>query len=314
MASVQALPPSHAPSFPVPPNQTPLDGVPSVDPASHPSSATTRKDQVHRGPIQTSLNFFAAPEDGSVPFNYVEDPPEGMPQKNFGMAERDVNIEDIRGRESEFTLKQNAFTGLKGYPHNSKIDWNDDESIKTHYYPEVEQIILDHAKGSQRVVIFDHTVRKPDPSAPRGPVTRAHIDQTVKSAAMRVDRHASSPEEAEKLKQGRYRIINVWRPINGKVESVPLAFADSSSVGPDDIVGIEHRYPTWTGETAGVQHNENLKWYYWSGVDDDERILLQCSDSFDLKSRVPHTAFNDPRSTEASKGRESIEVRCLVIG
>ena len=127
-------------------------------------------------------------------------------------------------------------------------------------------------------------------------------------------RHHLPPAEAEELlKNTRIRLINVWRPINGAVESSPLAFADSSTVKDEDLVGIQHRYPDRTGETAAVKAREGQKWCYWSGMGDEERLLLQCWDS-EKGGRVPHTAFVDPRSGVGAKGRESIEVRALVFG
>jgi hypothetical protein len=51
-----------------------------------------------------------------------------------------------------------------------------------------------------------------------------------------------------------------------------------------------------------------------------ERLLLECFDSESLKpgsnikGRVPHTAFEDPRTRAEAEGRESIEVRALVFG
>ncbi|EEH39906.2 hypothetical protein PAAG_02094 [Paracoccidioides lutzii Pb01] len=83
----------------------------------------------------------------------------------------------------------------------------------------------------------------------------------------------------------------------------------------EDIVGIEHRYSNLTGETAGIKHNESQQWYCWSGMANDERLLLKCSDSKDVKGkRVPHTAFVDPGTPPGAPGRESIEVRALVFG
>ncbi|ODH44986.1 hypothetical protein ACO22_00537 [Paracoccidioides brasiliensis] len=46
----------------------------------------------------------------------------------------------------------------------------------------------------------------------------------------------------------------------------------------------------------------------------DERLLLKCSDSKDVKGkRVPHTAFVDPRTPPGAPGRERIEVRTLGV-
>jgi len=109
------------------------------------------------------------------------------------------------------------------------------------------------------------------------------------------------------------RIINVWRPLKGPVKAYPLAMADSKSVADKDLVPVEHRYPHVTGETAGVRHADGQQWWYWSGMGEQERILLQCFDNQGGKARVGHTAFVDPRSPEG-EGRESIEVRALVFG
>ena len=109
----------------------------------------------------------------------------------------------------------------------------------------------------------------------------------------------------------------MWRPINGPVQSFPLAFADSGSVADEDLVGIEHRYPDRNGETAGVKFSERQEWWYWSGMGDGERLLLKCFDSDEVvggRGRVPHSAFVDPRTPVGARGRESIEVRALVFG
>lgn len=106
--------------------------------------------------------------------------------------------------------------------------------------------------------------------------------------------------------------MNVWRPINGTVESFPLAFADSATVKDEDLVGIEHRYPDHVGETAGVRYGEGQRWWYWSGMGNEERLLLLCFDS-EKGGRVPHSAFEDVRGV-GRKARESVEVRALVFG
>ena len=271
---------------------------------------TTTDIPIPRGPVESTLVFYSPPADGSRPFNYVETPPEGQPQRNYGEHPSKVTIQDIRGRESEYDMNVNGFGTVSGVESAEK-DFADDEHIKEVYYPEVEKLLLEQAAGAQRVHIFDHTVRRSDPNAKRGPVNRAHVDQTTKSARARVTLHMG--EDAEKLLEGRVRLINVWRPLNGPVVASPLAYADSRTVSDDNVVGVEHRYPTRTGETAGVQYVETAKWHYLSGMTNDERILLQCYDSRD-HARTPHSAFVDSRTKPEWPGRESIEVRALVFG
>lgn len=275
---------------------------------------------IPRGPAETTLTFYVPPADGSAPFNYVEKPPPGQPQSNYGRQEHQVSISDIRGKEDEYSLDKDAFQAIKSVPTSvldtQTFDDDDDDFMKNSYYPEVERLLLDHVPGSNRVVIFDHTIRRSRPDAKRGPVSLVHVDQTDRAADMRVRRHISDPEEAEKLLAGRHRIINVWRPLNGPVESTPLAVASADSVNEErDLVGVQHRYPDRTGETAGVKFSPELRWQYWSGMDNNERLLLKCSDSRkDVGRRAPHTAFTDPRSAPDAKGRDSIEVRALVFG
>jgi hypothetical protein len=273
------------------------------------------------GEVKASLNFYKPPADGSAPFNYVEKAPEGEPQRNYTDSTHDVLINDIRGSEEKYTLDKDAFLVVSGLPPSAETEFVDDASIEEKYYPELEALLKTHIPGTEKVVFFDHTIRRADPSAPRNPVTRVHIDQVPASVAQRVRRHL--PDEADALLAGRYRIINVWRPLNkNPVESFPLAFASSASVEDGDVIPIEHRYPDgYTGQTAGIAYNPSQKWYYLSGMTGDERLLLECFDSHGLKEgsgvqggRLAHTAFEDPRTRADAEGRESIEVRALVFG
>ena len=68
----------------------------------------------------------------------------------------------------------------------------------------------------------------------------------LESAYERQARHVLCHADSELIVfqlQGRYRIINVWRPLNGSVQSAPLAFASAASVKDTGLVPVEHRYP-----------------------------------------------------------------------
>lgn len=282
---------------------------------------------IPRGTVTADLNFFQAPTDGSAPFNHVDTPPADRPQRNYSDATHMVPIHDIRGVESQYTLDNDAFQAIIPSATSSASEsfsafGDGDDAIRAGYYPEVEKLLLDHIPGSHRVVIFDHTIRRADPSAPRAPVQRVHIDQTAASAAMRVRRHLP-PDEAERLLRSRYRIINVWRPLNANpVESFPLAFASSATLNDADVIPVEHRYASgYVGQTAAIRYNPAQKWHYLSGMTRHERLLLECFDSEGAKAgsgvrggRVAHTAFVDPRTRPGAEARESIEVRALVFG
>lgn len=272
----------------------------------------TSEHPVPSGDTNADITFFLDPEDGATPFNFVNDPPAGQPQRNYGSVTSKVAIQDIRGKESIHSVDTSGFAALPNIPSQLTYkDWEDDKVITETYYPEVEKLLLDNLPGAHRVFIFDHTIRRTGSKTQREPVTRAHIDQTGQASLARVKHHL--PAEAEELTKGRVRIINVWRPLKGPIRAFPLAMADSRTVGFNDLVAVEHRYPDRTGYTAGVRHRPAQKWWYWSGMKEDERILLQCFDSHGSQARVAHTAFVHPDSTPED-GRESIEVRALIFG
>jgi len=150
---------------------------------------------VPRGPVTASLSFYKAPEDGAPPHNYVEPLP-GVPQRNWGDAWTEVELNDLRGQEHKFTLDNNAFDTYQNIKSGLDRDgFEDDDAIKRVYYPEVENLLLKNVQGAQRVLLFDHTIRRP--TGNRNPVQRVHIDQTPSSAAERVKLHL--PDEAEQL-------------------------------------------------------------------------------------------------------------------
>ncbi|KAI0597252.1 amino acid permease-domain-containing protein [Biscogniauxia sp. FL1348] len=228
-----------------------------------------------------------------------------------------VHIEDISGRESEFTLDVNGFE-IRQHVAQEK-DFVDDDHIKAVYYPETEQLLKD-VTGASKIFIFDHTIRRqpqdgrrPDGPPLRGPVQRVHIDQTYGASLSRVPHHLPA-EEASELLKGRVQIINVWRPIR-TVERDPLAVADARSVGEAELVPVGLIYPNRKGETFAVRHAPAHRWYYRRRLAPDHVLLIKCFDSkTDGRARrVPHTAFADPDTPDGTPARESIEVRALVF-
>ena len=215
----------------------------------------TDPNYIPRGPVDAEITFYVPPADGAKPYRYVEKPPEGVPQINYRTETKTVRINDIRGREDEFHSDTHGFQVVRNVPSaTTRATFDNDEEVKRIYYPEVEKLLLERvAPEAHKVIIFDHTVRRQDPGAPRQPVTFAHGDQTDRAAAHRVKLRVEDPEEAEKLLKGRYRIINVWRPINGKVQQAPLALGSATSLKEGVLVPVEHRYPTWTGEPVATR-------------------------------------------------------------
>lgn len=69
-----------------------------------------------------------------------------------------------------------------------------------------------------------------------------HVDQTPYAAELRVNRHLP-PDEAERILQGRYQIVNVWRPIQSPAFDTPLAVIYWRSTNQSDFVKVNLLYP-----------------------------------------------------------------------
>lgn len=261
------------------------------------------------------LNYLA-PTDGK-PRTYAFDPPAGEPKSTALPEPHQVPVFDGRSVSNSFSLDREGFA-LVRHP-TSVRDFYDDKEIRQVYYPAAEAFIRATLRAD-RVVVFDHTVRRRVEGAadirgagPRQPATRVHVDQTDASGANRVHEHL--PAEADELLKGRVQVINLWRPIRGPLRDTPLALCDATSVAANDLVASDLIYPNRNGETYSVKFNPDHRWFYFPEMTVDEALLLKCYDSAtDGRARfAPHTAFVDPMTPADVPPRESIELRTLVF-
>ncbi|KAL0568339.1 hypothetical protein V5O48_013650 [Marasmius crinis-equi] len=269
--------------------------------------------------VPAKLHYFGKTSDGGVPYGYTAKQPEGVAQTNVETEEHVLQIENVRGKEDEYSLDKTGFYfGKHAAKHTS---FANDEEIQKEYYPESIELIK-RLTGASKVVLFDHTVRRRvegeqglEPGK-RGPVPRVHVDQTPQAAHKRVVRHLPEGEAQERLKH-RFQIINLWRPISHPAEDWPLAVCDFRSLNWEkDLLSSELRYPDKTGWTFSVKHNPEHKWKYVRGLKPEEIILIKCYDSIEDGSvavLTPHTAFDDPATPAGAPLRQSIELRALVF-
>ncbi len=265
--------------------------------------------------VTAELNYLAP--TGGKPRTYAFDPPPGEPKTTALPEPHQVPVFDGRLIAKSFSLDRHGFELVR---HPTVVrNFYDDEEVRRVYYPLAEAFIR-AMLGADRVVIFDHTVRRriegaPDirGAGPRQPATRVHVDQTVASGPNRVREHL--PAEADELLKGRVQVINLWRPIRGPVRDTPLAMCDGQTVAPGDLVASDLIYPGRSGETYSVKYNPGHRWFYFPEMTSDEAILLKCYDSAtDGRPRfAPHTAFVDPTTPADAPPRESIELRTLVF-
>lgn len=265
--------------------------------------------------VVAELNYLA-PTAGK-PRTYAFDPPPGEPKSTALPEPHQVPVFNGRGIADGFSLDREGFALVR---HPTFVrDFTDDKEVRNIYYPAVEAFLRATLRAD-RVVIFDHTVRKrvegaPDlrGGGPRQPATRVHVDQTERSGVNRVREHLGA--EADELLKGRVQVINLWRPIRGPLRDTPLAMCDATTVAPGDLVASDLIYPNRSGETYSVSYNAAHRWFYFPEMTTDEALLLKCYDSAtDGRTRFgPHTAFVDPTTPAGAAPRESIELRTLVF-
>ncbi|KAI1410246.1 hypothetical protein F5Y13DRAFT_202373 [Hypoxylon sp. FL1857] len=271
-----------------------------------------------RHDVPTNINYYKDPGDGSLPMpiviadNTVKNERPHTPQQ--------VVVHDVTGEEEMYALDSHGFQFLQ---HESKLkylqEFQDEEVVKTEYYPESIQL-LKEVTGASRIFIFDHKTRcgpsdwhklgKGNRSS-RGPLLRAHVDQSYDGAELVLRRWF--PDEADELVKRRYQIINIWRPIR-PVAKDPLCVADATSIPDSDLVAASIIYPRDRDETWTIKPRSTHKWYFKYAQKPDEVLLIKCFDSDESvpARRAPHSAFEDPEQKDR-ESRESIETRALVF-
>ncbi|HEY4162224.1 MAG TPA: CmcJ/NvfI family oxidoreductase [Dongiaceae bacterium] len=284
--------------------------------AGHSSAAAVSNASPSRaslGGVEAELHFIAA--DGRKPFNYQFDPPPGQPLRSHEYRAHRVFIRNGRPAADSFSLDREGFA-LVDHQITTRNLYADAE-VRANYYPEAEALLAAET-GAEKVVIFDHTIRTSvTPPAgvvlPRQPVQRVHNDYTLKSGPQRV-RDLLPPEEAEARLKKRFAIVNVWRPIKGPLQHMPLALGDAATLAPEDLVPSDLIYRDRVGETYAIAYNPNQLWFYFPEMTPAEAVLIKTFDSDPVRARFSaHSAFADPNFPEPTLLRESIELRALVF-
>ncbi|KAI1819150.1 hypothetical protein F4861DRAFT_166684 [Xylaria intraflava] len=275
-----------------------------------------RPEQRH---VSTFINYYRDPGDGSPPMPIRIS--EKTVQNERPIIPKPTIVKDVTGEGDKYKLDRHGFQFCQRATQLHGTDFRDDELVKARYYPEAEQLLKD-ITGTPHVKVFDHKTRV-GPSnwhklgegnrATRGPLFRAHVDQSYAGAELILRRHF--PEQADELLKRRYQIINVWRPIK-TIHKDPFAVADASSVPDSDLLAASIIYPRGSrDETWTMLPNDAHQWYFKDGQKPDEVLLIKCFDSATtpgLARRAPHSAFEDPSMADCEP-RESIEARALVF-
>ncbi|TRX98935.1 hypothetical protein FHL15_000277 [Xylaria flabelliformis] len=240
------------------------------------------------------------------PFVCVAPSPSGERHTNIVVQTHpDIEIEDVRGRESEFTLDANGFRYFHTSDLGQFLDFDSKEAIEKDFLPAIEKLVKQEVNNVGRTFIFDWRLRRADFAAQivntkdrhqyLPPSSTVHVDQTPGELLRRLNKFLGP--ELGTLLNGRFRVINLWRPLYHIVTDRPLAVCDGSKVNPSDLVAGKIISQSETRETYYLMHHHAQKWYYLSRQKPDEMLMIKI---FDSDSTVP-AIFEDTPHLENDK-------------
>jgi len=167
--------------------------------------------------VESTLSYLA--DLAERPYFYLYEPPPETPWRNTKGDRRRVAIHDARDLVPPPSLDVEGF--LLASHETAVGNLYDPNAVRDVYYREIAELVR-KLTGATRVVAFDHNVRSAS-KAQRGekgvqpPVRFPHNDYTERSGPQRV-RDLFRADEAERLLANRFVVINVWKPIRGRVE------------------------------------------------------------------------------------------------
>jgi hypothetical protein len=273
--------------------------------------------EVPTGAIRAEIEFLKPPAIDNRAYSYGYEPGEHEPPPTATFAAHRVVIRNARTEPGQLSLDEHGATLIE---HRSRLkDFYDNEELIAVYYPEAAAAIK-AATGADRVVVFDHNIRRGLSLAVRTdryrqgrPVLHAHTDFTETSAVRRLRDHLGS--EAADLQRHRVLQLNLWRPIRGPLRDFPLAICDASSVGRDQLVAVDLLYPGRRGEIYYLAYDSTQRWYYAPDMQVHEAWLIKNYDSAvnGAARFAAHSAFDEPSRGVRVIPRESIEVRAFAL-
>jgi len=269
------------------------------------------------GAVRAKIEFLKPPTMDNRAYCYGYEPGPHEPPPTAAFAAHSVVVKNARTEPGHLSLDEHGATLVE---HQSRVhDFYDSEELIAAYYPEAAAAIK-AATGADRVVVFDHNIRRGLSLALRAdryrqgrPVLHAHTDFTETSAVHRLrDHYGSEPAD---LQHHRVLQVNLWRPIRGPLRDFPLAVCDASSIGRGQLVAVDLLYPGRRGEIYYLTHDSTQRWYYAPDMQVHEAWLIKNYDSaLNGTARfAAHSAFDEPSRGVRVIPRESIEVRAFAL-
>lgn len=224
-----------------------------------------------------------------------------------------MEIPDMRGAPTSLDVE-----GCVLVAHRSEVaDFADPEQIALIHVPEIEALLkrvtgCDHVAVTPRGILrFSERTGKTGSSDNSHPARFAHVDVSAATGAQ--FRAQSAPPGRAIARSAQY---NVWRPISGAPQDVPLALCDARTVAGPELIAADAIFdppggaPEFSFEGYVVAHRPEHRWLWFSGMEPDEAIVFKTSESDPERAQcIPHVAFDNPDAPAGAPPRVSIEMR-----
>ncbi|KAI9930218.1 hypothetical protein ASPWEDRAFT_167886 [Aspergillus wentii DTO 134E9] len=253
------------------------------------------------------------------PYLLKFDPPEGFAKSNVHYTKQEgIYVEDIRGREKEFTLEQHGFELIHLAVNMQPEDFRNESQLKALYFPVIAEQLKSFL-GAERVQVHDYAIRKSHVEFPvstgqpyeyRQPASIVHIDTTPTHTKSLIQ--TFNPGESKALLRRRWRYLNVWMPLRGLVRKWPLALCDNRTTNAKENAQIRDLvFPNAVAESYHAHPSPDYRFFYVRNQLPGEAWVFLQSDSNPQKEGALHSSFYNSWASDSDPERESIEVRVL---
>jgi len=236
-------------------------------------------------------------------------------EKSYWPADEHIMpVENMRLHADTLSLEKNGFVLVR--QPTAVRNFNDADEIHRVYYPEIIDLVK-RLNGAEKIIVFGEVLRTDAAEGVDGrlPAYGAHVDYgniTVRAFAEDI----LGREEAARWLQGRYVLMNLWRPVK-PVQRTPLALCDASTVVESDLNDSEVRGGLMDPDRPplygyNLSYSPRHRWFYAPLMQPDEVLAFKLFDS--ERGRVQwtgHTAIDDPSARSDAPPRESFEVRTI---
>ncbi|KAL2833837.1 hypothetical protein BDW59DRAFT_138213 [Aspergillus cavernicola] len=260
---------------------------------------------------------------------YIPLPP-SLPQTNMRFVPCEaIIVRDARqcGLEN-FTLERTGFEWIKHSFQDSldkeKVAGPQGSDAIELYLKTLVELVKTRMKA-ETVIIYDWRIRSTTSTVglPRpadrhvelGPAQWIHADESARGGMKTLREHLNDAERSKlDSGKGRFRLMNIWRPLVSTVRARPLALCDLHSVSPEDWELCDQIHVDRVDEAMYLKRRDNHSWWWLPEQRDDELTFFIVWDSkryFEgAQASTPHGAFDLPASSEMTQ-RHSIEVRSI---